>query len=51
MGLLFSPSGKRLRTYTGLLKEHRRRGSVAVVGGDLLFGSPGAGAAYLVTRP
>jgi len=51
MGLLFSANGKRLRTYTGVLKEHRRRGSVAVVGRDLLFGSPGAGVAYLVTRP
>jgi hypothetical protein len=39
MGLLFARSGRRLRTYTGLVKAHRRRGSVAVVGRDLLFGS------------
>jgi FG-GAP repeat protein len=50
-GLLFSARGRHLRTYTGLRKAHRRRGAVAIVGSDLLFGSPGAGRAYLIARP
>ena len=49
--LLFSASGRRLRTYTGLRNARRVRGAVAVVGRDLLLGSPGSGAAYVVSRP
>jgi hypothetical protein len=47
--LLFSPGGQRLRTYTGLRNANRDRAGIAVVGRSLVFGSPGAGAAYLVS--
>jgi FG-GAP repeat protein len=47
--LLYSADGRRLRTYTGLRNVKRTRASIATVGGSLLFGSPGASAAYLVS--
>jgi hypothetical protein len=50
--LLFDRAGRRLRTYVGAVNAGRVRAAVAGVGrGDLLFGSPGEGAAYLLTRP
>lgn len=49
--LLFAPSAQRIRTYTGLRNAKRTRAAIAAVGRSLLFGSPGASAAYLVTKP
>ncbi len=56
--LLFDRTGRRLRTYTGAVNAGRVRAPVAGVGDvaggrrpDVLFGSPGEGVAYLLTRP
>jgi hypothetical protein len=56
--LLFDRTGRRLRTYAGAVNAGRVRAPVAGVGDvaggrrpDVLFGSPGEGVAYLLTRP
>ena len=54
--LLFSARGRRIATYRGLRNGHEARSTAAGVGdvggsqrNDLIFGSPGANAAYVLT--
>ena len=56
--LLFSARGQRIATFRGLRNGHEARSTAAGAGdvggsrrNDLIFGAPGANAAYLLTSP